>query len=154
MATFEFDKIALENILDKSIFIWAEVFQNLSIWYAPRIKENLPDNINLQSWGKPQRNIREGNKNYYRKPVQIDWNYYEGVTWNLRRSIWLQKLWQGEYIVWVKNWPASDYAATHEFWDDSRGIPERSFLRKPLEKDSTEIIKQIWTTFKELSDKI
>lgn len=153
MAKFELDKMWLENILDKSILVWANTWHNLSIDYAPRIKEDLPGNINLKSWEKPQRNIRKNNKHYYRKPVYIDWNYYEWVTWNLKRSIWLQKLWQWEYIIWVKQWPASDYTATHEFWDETRNIPERSFLRRPLKEDSKEIIKQIWKTFKELSDK-
>lgn len=160
MSKFELDKTALEVILDKSIFTWANLFENLSLGYAPRIKESLPGNINLKSWNTPQRNIRKDekgtlkNKHYYRKPVMIDWNYYEWVTWNLRRSIWIQKLWQWEYIIWVKVWPASDYAATHEFWDEARNIPKRSFLRRPLEDDSKEIIKQIWNTFKQLSDKL
>ncbi len=154
MAKFELDKVALGDILDKSIFVWANILENLSIENAPRTKDDLPSNINLKSWEKPQRNIREWNSNYYRKPVMIDWNYYEWVTWNLKRSIWTQKLWEWEYIVWVKIWPASDYASTHEFWDESRNIPKRSFLRKPLEENWKEIIKQIWKSFKQLSNKL
>ena len=153
MAKFEFDKMALEDILDVSIFAWAELFVWLSQEYAPRIKENLPNNINLSSWKKPQRSIWKDNKNYYRKPVSIDWNYYEWVTWDLKRSIWMKKLWTGEYIIWVKIWPASDYAPTHEFWDTSRNIPERSFLRRPLKDDHKEIINTMWKVFKQLSDK-
>jgi hypothetical protein len=153
MSEFSFNKRSLEDIVDISIFIWAEMIQGLAQDYAPRDKNNLPKNINNKNWEKPERNIRSNNKHYYRKPVLINWNWYEWVTWNLKRSIWTEKLWKWEYIIWVKIWPASDYAATHEFWDESRGIPKRSFLKRSIDENWKEVLLQIWKTFKELSDK-
>lgn len=153
MSTFEFDKNAFDDIIDKSIFTGFNLLHEVVLDSVPRDKNNLPNPIILKNKSKPERNIRKNNKHYYRKPVMINWQWYEWVTGNLARSIWTQKLWIWEYIVWVRQWPTEDYWYTQEYWDSNRWIPSRSFLNKPLRDNSKEILKQTQKTFSELLNK-
>ena len=85
--------------------------------------------------------------------VSKNWLWYEWVTWNLKRSVWLENTGYLEYSVWVMEWPTEIYAYTQEFWDPSRNIPRRSFLNEKFKKHKKEIEAQIQKTFNELLDK-
>lgn len=151
MAEFSFDKNEFENIIDESIKVGAYMTLELSQNRTPRDKERIPNPIILKTKNKPERNIRKGNKKYYRNPVQINGQWYEGVSWALKRSLDIQKLWIWEYIVWVKRWPTEWYWEVQEFWSLDGTIKSRSFLRETLKQDSKQIINQIEKTFNELS---
>lgn len=153
MAEFDFDELMLENILDKSILVWATLLHEKSLESVPRNWDNAPNPIVLKTKSRPERNIRKWNKHYYRNPVQKNWQWYEWVTWNLKRSVWLENTDYLEYSVWVMQWPTEKYARLQEYWDKDRNIPPRSFLREPLEKNSKEIIAQSQKTFNELLNK-
>lgn len=153
MAEFDFDTLMFEKMVDQSILVWANILHQESLKEIPRNWDDPPNPIVLKVKSKPERNIREWNKHYYRKPVSKNWQWYEWVTGNLKRSVWLENTWFLEYSVWVMEWPTEEYAYTQEFWDPTRNIPARSFLRDPLDKNYPKIIAQVQRTFKELSDK-
>lgn len=151
MADFDFDKNAFEDIIDWAIADWAYMTLSLSQERTPRDKERLPNPIVLKTKEKPERNVREWNKKYYRKPVNINWLWYEWVSWALKRSLDVEKLWKWEYIVWIKRWPTEWYWAIQEFWSDDWTIKSRSFLRETLRQDWKKIVNQIQKKFNELS---
>lgn len=151
MSEFSFDKNELENIIDQSIRSWAYMTLSLSQDRTPRDMERLPNPIILKTKDKPERNIRKWNKKYYRNPVKINWLWYEWVSWNLKRSLDLEKLWKSEYIVGVKKWPTENYAEVQEFWTMDWDIKSRSFLRETLKNDWKKILNQIQKTLNELS---
>lgn len=170
MAEFSFDKNEFENIIDWAIESWAQLLYTKVASLVPRDLQRLPNNINRKDWKKPQRNVWRWkgqkkwfhtskwevveNKHYYRPPKMINWNWYEWVSWALKRSLDIEKLWKWEYIVWVKRWPTEDYAGRQEFWWRDklwRNVPERSYLRKWIKDNDKEIINQIQKTFNELS---
>lgn len=151
MAEFIFDKNAFENIIDESIRVGAYMTLWLSQNRTPRDKERLPNPIILKTKNKPERNVREWNKNYYRKPVNINGQWYEWVSWALKRSLDIEKLGKWEYIVWVKRGPTEKYAEVQEFWTLDGTIKSRSFLRETLKQDGKQILDQIQKTFNELS---
>lgn len=153
MAEFDFDTLMLEKIVDQSILVWANILHQESLKKVPRNWDNAPKPIILKRKKKPERNIRRWNRRYYRKPVFKNWHWYEWVTWNLKRSVWLESTSYLEYSVWVMEGPTEWQARTHEFWDPGRNIPKRSFLNEPLQKNQKLINNQIQKTFNELLDK-
>ena len=127
MATFDFNELMFESIIDKSILAWANILHQESLKKVPRDWNNAPNPIKLKVKKIPERNVRKWNKHYYRNPVSKNWQWYEWVTWNLKRSVWLENTWYMEYSVGVMAWPTEDYWYTQEFWDDSRNIKPRSY---------------------------
>ena len=128
MAEFDLDELLLEDIIDKSLLSWTELLHSEIRKITPRDKERLPKSIDMK-------NENRVNKHFHYRVVKIWWKWYEWVTWNLKRSIGIEKLWVWEYVIWVKKWPTEEYAGRQEFWGrDSRGVevPERSYLRKWL----------------------
>lgn len=150
MSDFIFDSSQLEDLIDESVKVGAYMTLSLSQNRTPRDKERLPNPIVLKTKDVPQRNIRKWNKKYYRKPVNINGQWYEGVSWALKRSLDIEKLWKWEYIVWVKRWPTEKYAEVQEFGSNDGIIPSRSFLRETLTQDGKKIIDQVQKTFNEL----
>lgn len=76
--------------------------------------------------------------------------FYAGVSGDLGRSVGMEKISNGNYVVGVRSGPTEVYAWTQEFGDPSRNIVARSFLRKPLDVNSVLIEKRIIQTFSEL----
>ncbi len=153
MAEFEIDKIKLEYYLDKAIMSWTNFLHKKVKKVVPRDWDRPPNPIRFKKKAIPERNIRKWNKHYYRNPVQKWWAYYEWVTGNLWRSVWIENTSYLEWSVWVEEWPTEDYAYTQEYWDSSRNIPARSFLKKTREDYKNEILKQVSTTFAEFINK-
>lgn len=154
MAELDFNKDLLEYLIDSSISAWASLYNSKVLERVPRDWERAPNPIRfkgVRKW-KPQRNVRSGNKRVYRAPVYKNWQWYEWVTWALRRSIWLQKLASWEYIVGVRAGPTEVYAAAQEFWNNK--LPARSYLREPLRDNQQKIEAQIQKTFNELSNRL
>lgn len=151
MSNFNLDEKKLLNILDNSFMTWADLILLNSQKAVPRDKERLPNPIILKTKSTPERNIRKWNKHYYRKPVKIWWNWYEWVTWNLARSLNIERLWSCDYVIWIMAWPTEEYWKAQEFWTDK--IPKRSFLLDPLTKNKVLINKQIQKTLNELLNK-
>ncbi len=153
MADFNLDKKKVFDILDISFMVWAELILLNSQKSVPRDKKRLPNPIILKRKKTPERNIRKWNKHYYRKPVRIWGNWYEWVTWNLARSLNIERLWSCSYIVWIMAWPTEEYWKVQEFWSSDWKIPRRSFLLDPLIKNKVLINKQIQKTLNELLNK-
>lgn len=150
MSEFKIDENAFMELVDKSMLVGADLLLKKVMEKVPRDLENLPINtLNRKDWKAPKRNVRKNNKHYYRKPVKISWNYYSWITWALKRSIAIEKLWKWEYIVWVKRWPTEKYAWKLEFSDQNK--VNRSYLRVPLRDNAKEIINKIQETFNDLS---
>jgi hypothetical protein len=83
--------------------------------------------------------------------VQIDGHWYEWVTWNLKRSIWMQKIWEWRYVVGVNQWVTEEYWRVLEFWTDD--IEERSYLRDWLERNHKELVLVLKQNFSKLLKK-
>jgi len=133
MADFNFDDLKLERIIDSTLLIWADVLVQKIKENTPRDKKRLPVNtINRKDWEAPKRG------SHY-KPLMINWNWYEWVTWNLKRSIWLEKKCTWQYRVWVKMGVTEEYARHLEFW--TKFMEKRSFLVKWLTENVDEITK-------------
>lgn len=150
MSEFTFDDRLFINAIDKALLSWSNLLFDKTLELVPRDIKRLPKNINRKDWRKPKRNIRVWNRNWYRKPVEISWNWYSWVTWNLKRSIWHSETNFLEYSVWVYSWITEKYAFTQEFWDERRNIKPRSFINKALENNLKEIQEQMQKTFNEL----
>lgn len=101
---------------------------------TPRDLDRLPQNINRKDWKAPSRSS-------YFKPVQINWNWYEGVTGTLKRSVSHEKIENFYFLIGVLKWPATKYAMAQEFW--TIHIPPRSFVRKWI-FDNLEAAKELF----------
>lgn len=153
MAEFDFNELMFEKCIDWALLAWSNILHQESLKEIPRNWDDPPNPIILKTKSKPERNIRKWNKHYYRNPVSKNWLWYEWVTWNLKRSVWLENTGYLEYSVWVMEWPTEIYAYTQEFWDQNRNIKPRSFLNKPFKENQKKIEAQIQKTFNELLDK-
>ena len=147
---FELDENKIILALDKALQVWAVKMLEIAKENVPRDQKRLPKPIILKRKPRPERNIRKWNRHFYRKPVIIWGNWYEGVTGNLRRSLTIEKIKLLKYKVWVASWPVEKYAYTQEYWDPKRNIPKRSFLKKPFEENFYEIMRQVNLSFKEI----
>ena len=148
MAEFDLKEKILKDIIDKSVLVWAEFLHREIREITPRDKERLPKPIDIK-------NENRIDKNFHYKPVNINWKWYEWVTWNLKRSIWIEKVWTWDYIIWVKKWVTEEYAGRQEFWGtDSkwRHVPERSYLRKWLGNNQKMAILRVRKVFSSLMD--
>lgn len=142
MAEFSLNENAFLDAVDIAMLSGTELLLQKVLEKVPRDVNNLPiHNVNRKDWKKPQRNVRKNNKYYYRPVQKINWNWYNWVSWNLKRSIDMQKLARWEYIVWVKRWPTEVYAGALEFSELKK--VNRSFLRKPLKGNAKEILDRI-----------
>lgn len=95
--------------------------QDKIIEITPRDKDRLPQTINRKDGKAPYRS------SYY-KPVMIGGNWYEWVSWNLKKSIWHERLNNFFFLIWVRKGPATEYARSLEF--GTVHMAPRSFVRK------------------------
>jgi len=145
MSKFSLNTIALKRSIDESVQITSNILVAKVREDTPRDKERLPkNNIDRLDGKTPQRS------SHY-KPVQIDGHWYEWVTWNLKRSIGMEKVWPWRYVVWVNQWITEEYWIALEFWTDY--IEERSFLRQWLEKNEKELVHILKSNFSNLLKK-
>lgn len=139
MAEFSLNTYAIEKSIDESLSITSNLLVTKVRENTPRDKKRLPKNtINRKDGKKPFRS------SHY-KPVQINWNWYEWVTWNLKRSISMEKLSNTNYAVGIIKWPTEEYWKHLEFWTDN--MEERSFLRKWLVDNKKYLTKVMKNNF-------
>lgn len=152
MADFKIDEAKILQKLDLAIQGGAEILLDLSKTAVPRNWDNPPKALDFKGkfYNKPRRNVRAWNKNYYIPVVANGGKFYSWVTGNLKNSIGIEKISNGNYAVGVMQGPTEIYAWTQEFWDPSRNIPARSFLRKPLDENKIIISARISQLFSEL----
>ncbi len=142
MAEFSLNTIALKRSIDESVQITSNILTSKVREITPRDKDRLPkNNIDRKDWKAPERS------SHY-KPVQIEWHWYEWVTWNLKRSIWMQKIWEWRYVVGVNQWVTEEYWRVLEFWTDD--IEKRSFLRQGLDENRKELTYILKSNFTKL----
>jgi len=145
MSKFSLNTIALKRSIDESVQITSNILVAKVREITPRDKDRLPkNNIDRLDGETPERS------SHY-KPVQIEWHWYEWVTWNLKRSIWMQKIWEWRYVVWVNQWYTEEYWRVLEFWTDD--IEKRSFLRQWLEDNEKELTYMLKSNFTKLLKK-
>lgn len=145
MAEFSLDTLAIEKSIDETLTIASNILVVKVRENTPRDKKRLPKNtIDRKDGKKPFRSS-------HFKPVQINWHWYEWVTWNLKRSIWMEKVWSWNYAVWIIKWITEEYWKHLEFWTDT--MEERSFLRKWLVDNEKELISVMKNNFKILLNK-
>ncbi len=145
MAEFSLDTLAIEKSIDETLTIASNILVVKVRENTPRDKKRLPKNtIDRKDGKKPFRSS-------HFKPVQINWHWYEWVTWNLKRSIWMEKVWSWNYAVWIIKWVTEEYWKHLEFWTDT--MEERSFLRKWLVDNEKELISVMKNNFKILLNK-
>ncbi len=145
MAEFSLDTLAIEKNIDETLTIASNILVVKVRENTPRDKKRLPKNtIDRKDGKKPFRSS-------HFKPVQINWHWYEWVTWNLKRSIWMEKIWSWNYAVWIIKWITEEYWKHLEFWTDT--MEERSFLRKWLVDNEKELISVMKNNFKILLNK-
>ena len=145
MAEFSLDTLVLEKSIDETLTIASNILVVKVRENTPRDKNRLPKKtIDRKDGKKPFRSS-------HFKPVQINWHWYEWVTWNLKRSIWMEKVWSWNYAVWIIKWVTEEYWKHLEFWTDT--MEERSFLRKWLVDNEKELISVMKNNFKILLNK-
>ena len=145
MSEFSLNAIALKRSIDESVQITSNTLISKVREITPRDKDRLPkNNIDRIDWKTPERS------SHY-KPVQIDGHWYEWVTWNLKRSIWMQKVWDWRYVVWVNQWYTEEYWRVLEFWSDD--VEKRSFLRQWLDENKNELTYILKSNFSKLLKK-
>lgn len=84
----DFSGILREKLLDAIEAVVVDVIVPDIQDATPRDIEKYPiQNINRKDGLVPRRNTRKDNKHRYRKPVNLDGNWYAGVTGNLRRAV-------------------------------------------------------------------
>lgn len=152
MANFEFDENKIYKALTWALKVWAVKMLEIAKENVPRDQKRLPKSLNFKGkfYSKPKRNIKEDNKNFYRQAVQINWEWYAWVTWNLKKAIAIEKITLLKYKVWVSMWPVEKYAFTQEYWDPARNIEKRSFLYEPFLENYDEIMKLVNLSFIEI----
>jgi hypothetical protein len=148
MATLELQDWVIKYAIDEASKVVASQLLSFAKENVPRDKKRLPKPIKLKFRDKPLRNIRKGNKKYYRPPVMINWEWYEWVTGNLKKSLSMEKTDDFEYSVGVQEWPTEDYWYKQEYWDTT--TPARSYLRKSLEENKEVLLEQFNKTVQEI----
>ena len=137
MAEFSLDTLAIEKSIDESLMITSNILVTKVREITPRDKKRLPKNtIDRKDGKKPFSHYN---------PVQINWHWYEWVTWNLKRSIWMEKISSWNYAVWIIKWVTEEYWKHLEFWTDI--MEERSFLRKWLVDNEKQLISVMKNNF-------
>ena len=74
-----------------------------------------------------------------RDPARPPKDLSQKVTWNLKRSIWYEKVNDFHYKVWTTMDEVESYAWAMEFWTEH--IPARPFLRKWINDNKKELEK-------------
>ncbi|MCP4523343.1 MAG: hypothetical protein GY828_03925 [Candidatus Gracilibacteria bacterium] len=139
MVEFSLNTYAIEKSIDESLSITSNLLVAKVRENTPRDKKRLPKNtINRKDGKKPFRS------SHY-KPVQINGNWYEGVTGNLKRSISMEKLSNTNYAVGIIKGPTEEYGKHLEFGTDV--MEERSFLRKGLVDNKKYLTKVMKNNF-------
>lgn len=138
MAWIKINRKQINKAIWKALFEVANVAVEKIVENTPRDLDRLPkNNINRKDGKTPQRSGRF-------KAVRIWWNFYEWVSWNLKRSIGFEV----KNPLFVKVWstfPIDSYAWYQEFW--TVNMPARSYLRKTFDEEQALFQKVFIKTF-------
>jgi len=77
-----------------------------------------------------------------RDPQRMPKDPTQEVTWNLKRSIWYEKVNDFKYKVWTTMSDVESYAGVMEFWTEN--IPARPFLRKWITDNLKELERNFY----------
>jgi HK97 gp10 family phage protein len=83
-----------------------------------------------------------------RDPNRMPNDPTQKVTWNLKRSIWYEKVTGFHFKIWTMMDDVESYTWAMEFWTEN--IPARPFLRKWINDNKKELERVFVETTKKL----